>query len=146
MPIYVSDHLVNACCMGWDLRRIRMRSLIREMSWTAKARRHKRQDGTPLSIPDTWGAVSFQDSPGCFCYTLPDQTKACSGHEELCAVWLCCRSQRQYCVCKNILLSLGFCRVSVFAQSCGGQNRHLFRNGVAGESDWWRKKTRPDRY
>ena len=60
-------------------------------------------------------------------------------------VGLCCTSQRQYRVCKYIVLPLGFCCVSVFAQSCGGPNQHLFRNGVAGDSDWWGKKTRPGR-
>lgn len=59
-------------------------------------------------------------------------------------VGLRCARQRLHCGCKYFLLPLGFCHVSVFAQSCGGQNQHLFRNGVAGDSDWFGKKTRPD--
>lgn len=72
---------------------------------------------------------------------------ACSSHEELCGpgVEVCHTSQRQYCVCKCILLPLSPCCVSVLAQSCDGQNQHLLRNGVAGDSDLVGKKTRPAR-
>lgn len=57
-------------------------------------------------------------------------------------VGLCFTSQRQYWVCKYILLALGFCSLSVFAQSCGEQNQHLCRNAVAGNSGWWGKRTK----
>lgn len=72
---------------------------------------------------------------------------ACSSHEELCGVGveLCHTSQRQYCVCKCILLPLSFWCVSVFVQRCDGQNQHLLRNGMAADSDLVGKKTRPAR-
>lgn len=151
MPIYASDHLINGCHMRWDLPRIRRRTSLREPLWTVKASRHKWQGDPPrvLHCPP-WSMRCRVNSgqPRLFLIqsAQPDQSVRVPGMETsvVFGVGLCCRKPKTIlCIQVVFLLPLGFSCVS--AHSCGGQNQHLFRNGMAVDRNWWGKETRPDR-